>query len=206
MLTNKQLRILELLCSQIKECIRCNLHHGGRCRPFYTPASKYVIIGEAPGAQEVRQNAPFSGQAGKILWETIYNNKLKIIDFAIINSVNCRPTDGYKNTKPTLYDVKACQQWIRKFIKVIKPEKVLILGNYAMETMLGRITGITKFNATDGTLTEYDNTPYLISVHPAYAIYNKDKGQQMLNESIKEFYNMKKPTQFKPLDDSLFEI
>jgi len=208
MLTNKQLRMLELLCGQIKNCVRCGLYSpGGRCRPFYTPASKYVIVGEAPGAVEVKQNKPFSGQAGNILWETIYNNKLKLIDFAVINSVNCRPVDShYRNMKPTLDQAKACNQWVRKFIKVIEPEKVLILGNYAMSTMLNRISGIVQFNALEGSLKEYDNTPYVLSVHPAYAIYNKAEGQKRLNEAIKKFAETKRHVQIELFDDKLFEI
>ena len=206
MLTNKQLRMLDLLCKQIQGCLRCNLYLGGRCRPFYTPRSKYVIIGEAPGETEVRRNEPFTGMAGKILWETIYKNKLKLVDFAVINSVNCRPTINGRNTKPTLDEAKACNQWIRKFIKVIQPEKVLILGNYAMSTMLNRISGIVQLNASEGSLNEYDNIPYVLSVHPAYAIYNKLDGQKMLNESIKKFSETKRPIQIELFDDKLFEI
>jgi DNA polymerase len=169
--------------------------------------SRYVIVGEAPGKQEVVENTPFIGMAGEILWSTI--NKITGLfraDFAIINSVNCRPTDGMRNLKPERGDQYACKQWIRKFLKVIEPEKVLILGNYAMGTMLGKHSGIVVLNATNGNLKDYKNVPFVISVHPAYTIYNHDEGLQKLEEAIEKFKEVKRPIQLDFFEDSLFEI
>lgn len=200
--------MLQLLDEQVLNCKRCGLHSGGRCKPYWTTRSRYVIVGEAPGSLEVVENTPFIGMAGQVLWGTI--NKITGLfraDFAIINSVNCRPTDGMKNLKPSPSDRAACQQWIRKFIKVIEPEKVLILGNYAMGTMLGKSSGIVRLNATDGLLDSYyKNVPFVISVHPAYTIYNKDDGLQKLEEAIEKFKDVKQPVQFDLFQDSLFEI
>jgi len=170
--------------------------------------SKYVIVGEAPGKLEVVENTPFIGMAGEILWNTIYKiTGLFRSEFAIINSVNCRPTDGIRNLKPERGDQYACKQWIRKFLKVIEPEKILILGNYAMGTMLNKHSGIVRYNATEGNLDPYyKNTPFVISVHPAYTIYNKDDGLQKLEEAIEKFKDVKQPVQFDLFQDSLFEI
>jgi DNA polymerase len=169
--------------------------------------SRYVIVGEAPGKQEVRENTPFIGMAGEVLWNTMGKVAgLFRADFAIINSVNCRPTDGMRNLKPSPEDRVACQQWIRKFIKVIGPEKVLILGNYAMGTMLGRSSGIVRLNAVEGNLREYGNIPFVTSVHPAYTIYNRENGLEKLTESIEKFKEVKQHIQFDFFEDSLFEI
>jgi DNA polymerase len=208
MLSKKQIRMLQLLDEQILNCKRCGLHNGGRCKPYWTTRSRYAIVGEAPGSLEVVENTPFIGMAGQVLWGTI--NKITGLfraDFAIINSVNCRPTDGSKNLKPDKGDQYACKQWIRKFLKVIEPEKVLILGNYAMGTMLGRHSGIVKYNATEGLLNSYfKNVPFVISVHPAYTIYNKDDGLQKLEEAIEKFKDVKKSIQLDLFEDKLFEI
>lgn len=208
MLTTKQSRLLKLLDSQILNCKRCGLHNGGRCKPYWTMKSRYVIVGEAPGKQEVVEDTPFIGMSGDILWNIIYKVAgLHRADFAIINSVNCRPTDGIRNLKPERGDQYACKQWIRKFLKVIEPEKVLILGNYAMGTMLGKHSGIVKYNATEGNLEPYyKNAPFVISVHPAYTIYNHDEGLVKLTESIEKFNEVKQPIQLDFFPDSLFEI
>lgn len=212
-LTNKQIKMLQLLDEQILSCKRCSLHEqsvpgGVRCKPYWTRNSEYVIVGEAPGREEVRDGTPFVGQAGSYLWDAIYRILgIHRDSFAIINSVNCRPTDGFRNLKPTSEQQKMCYQWIRKFIKVVEPEKMLILGNYAMGTMLGRNTGIIRMNGVDGTLKEFDRLPYVISVHPAFCIYNRDEGPQKLEEAIKAFKELdKKQVQLNLLDDRLFEI
>jgi len=208
MLSKRQIRLLQLLDEQVLNCKRCSLHNGGRCKPYWTQRSRYVIVGEAPGKQEVVESSPFVGMAGHVLWDTIYKVlKCMRSDFAIINSVNCRPTDGKRNLKPDADAQNCCRQWIRKFIKIIEPEKVLILGNYAMGTLLGRSSGIVKMNGTDGFLSgEFRNTPFVISVHPAYTIYNKDDGLQKLEEAIEKFKEVKKPIQLDFFDDKLFEI
>lgn len=208
MLSKKQARMLQLLDSQILACKRCGLHNGGRCKPYWTTRSRYVIVGEAPGKQEVVENTPFIGMAGQVLWDTIYKVlRCMRSDFAIINSVNCRPTDGIRNLKPDRGDQVACKQWIRKFLKIIEPEKVLILGNYAMGTMLGKHSGIVKFNATEGLLESYyKNAPFVISVHPAYTMYNKDDGLQKLEEAIQKFNDVKRSIQLDLFEDKLFEI
>jgi len=41
------------LDDQILSCKNCSLWTGGYCKPFWTPNSKYGIIGEAPGSNEV---------------------------------------------------------------------------------------------------------------------------------------------------------
>ncbi len=41
------------------------------------PSAKVLLIGEAPGAQEVKQNLPFVGQAGKNLDEFLLRLNLK---------------------------------------------------------------------------------------------------------------------------------
>jgi len=124
-------------------------------------------------------------------------NDLRKDDFLIINSVNCRPVDEnqqWKNGKPTEDQQNTCREWVRKYIKVFEPEKILILGNYAMYSALGLGQGIMKLNATiineaqkKRQLLGYDNVPYVLSVHPAFCIYRKDEGLQMLSESIARF-------------------
>ena len=208
MLTTKQIRMLDLLDKQIRHCSACKLHLNGRCKPFYTKHSKYAIIGEAPGYNEIRDNEPFAGPAGEILWRTMADYGLAKEDFLIINSVNCRPVNEvktWKNGKPTEDQQNKCREWVRKYIKVFEPEKLLVLGNYAMYSALGQSQGIMNLNATivdnrslwkDYKLLEYDDAPYVLSVHPALCIYRKDEGLQMLSESIakfKEISERKKP-------------
>ena len=204
MLSKKQIRMLILLDKQVKTCQRCGLHKNGTAIPYWTADSKYVIIGEAPGYNEVRRQTPFVGQAGKILIENLHNIGFKSKDFLIINSVQCRPQQNNTNSKPTEQELGICQSYVRKYIKVINPEKILSLGNYAKYIFTGDITGILrqrgKFNELSFKILGDVTYPILFTIHPAYCIYNAEEGLPMLREDIKLF----KDTKFEKESDWLF--
>jgi len=67
MLTQKQIRMLQLLDKQVGNCKDCELHIHGSLIPLWSSSSKYVIIGESPGYAEIRKQTPFVGAAGDIL-------------------------------------------------------------------------------------------------------------------------------------------
>lgn len=188
-LSQKKIRLLELLGDQISECKNCMLHEGGKSLPYWTPISCYIIIGEAPGKEEV-DTEPFIGSAGKRLWESMSEFGYRKEQFAIINSVQCRPVKGGRNGKPSKKQCQRCYPWIRKFIKIIEPEKILILGNYAMATMLGgEPKGITSVNGNEKVIYGYEpgNIPAVLSVHPAVCIYNGEDGKKDLLHAIENF-------------------
>lgn len=98
-------KMLTLLDGQVQSCTQCNLHVGGRAKPYWTNRSMCGLFLEAPGKEEVIQNTPVVGAAGKKLWQELHNVGLEREDFLIVNSVNCFVSgrvkvftvDGYKN-------------------------------------------------------------------------------------------------------------
>ena len=189
-MNQKQTKMLQLLDEKIQSCTKCNLHENGGCKPYWTEQSKYVILGEAPGRNEVTSNEPFIGSAGKNLWSIMAEFDLTKEEFLIMNSVNCRPVNGNKNGKPTKEQMLTCRSWIRKYIKVLQPELILILGSYPLLTMTG-LTGIMSLNSEVIHNMEFD-IDAVISIHPAMCIYKGEEGKQMLRESIKVFNNKRK--------------
>ena len=196
-LTHKQIRMLELLDEQVLSCKDCTLHHnGGRCKPYWRLSSKYAILGEAPGADEIKFNEPFFGRAGAILWGVMANFDLCKDDFVIVNSVNCRPVKesqrGWVNSKPEEHHQGMCRKWFRKYFKVVKPRKMIVFGNYAMGTLINEYSGIIKHNAEVLHNKEFD-IPYVLSIHPAFCIYNED-GIPLLENSIEAFRSLAQET------------
>jgi len=182
----KTVRMLQLLDKQVQSCERCILYKNGRAKPYWTEKARFAILGEAPGRDEVVNNTPFIGKAGEKFWSAMESFGLYREDFLIINSVNCRPVKDGKNGKPTDEQMDVCRMWFRKYLKVLKPSKILTLGSYAYFTLTGNrsimkdINGVLDYNEEFGTQVVY-------SVHPAYVIYNPEEGQKMLCESIKCF-------------------
>lgn len=194
MLSNKQIRMLQLLDEKVKTCSLCPLHNNGIAIPYWRPEAKYVIIGEAPGYNEVRQQTPFVGAAGNILTTALADMGFSSTEFLIINTVQCRPVSGNRNGKPNEDQIMICQNYLRKYIKVVNPEKILCLGNYAKYIFTNRIGGILNQR---GTFNEFslegsnEKYPVLFTVHPAYCIYNSEEGIQLLNKDIKLFKDTK---------------
>ena len=204
MLTSKQIRMLQLLDKQVGGCKACQLNNNGTAIPFWTPNSKYAIIGEAPGANEVRQQTPFVGAAGKILTDTLTYYGFEAQDFLIVNTVQCRPVRGNSNGKPNETEIQTCQHFIRKYIKVVRPEKILCLGNYAKYIFTGNYYGILKERGSFNEHSIENNGmifPVLFTIHPAYCIYNKDDGLDILKRDIKLF----RDSHFERQSDWLFD-
>lgn len=195
MLTEKQMKLLHRLDGLVQSCTKCDLHKNGRAKPYWSPQSQYGLFLEAPGKEEVVQNTPVVGAAGNKLWNVIKDVGLSRDAFLIVNSVNCRPVVGGKNGKPTIEETTLCGDWVRKYIRIVKPAKMLIMGKYAIESF-NRIIGknilptesIVENNGLS-TFVDFFNLPItvIISVHPAYTIYNPIGGTEALKHSINIF-------------------
>jgi uracil-DNA glycosylase family 4 len=98
---------------------------------------KILVIGEAPGAEEDKQNEQFVGKAGQRLE---YELKRQGIDFNRdcwkTNAVRCRPVD---NKTPNSDQIAACRPAVFDEIKQLKPQLILLFGLPAIESVIGHI-------------------------------------------------------------------
>ena len=200
MLDERQIRLLELLEDQINKCDHCFSLYKRKCLPYWTPLSKYLIIGEFPDIKDVG-NEPFIGYAGGILWAIMDKYALRKEEFAIINSIQCRPVPEVgANGKPTVSNMIRCRPWIRKFIRILEPHKALVLGNYAKavsedSNSVSDISGIMKMNGIYRINSVYVHSlPTVYSVHPSICIKKVHpsmggavEGEKLLEISIKVF-------------------
>ncbi|MFW6172636.1 MAG: uracil-DNA glycosylase [Elusimicrobiota bacterium] len=193
--------------SDILYCVKCELYKNGRCCPFFVPEfyNDYWIIGEAPGKNEILEGLPFCGPAGDVLWNVAGEFGLKRNNFFIINSVNCRPVIGNKNGKPTPGQMRACETWIEKYLKILRPKKIILLGDYAMKIIgEGKPTLNNAKVSVENVLGILD-TVVVRSVHPAYAIYNKDLGKDMLKKSFETFVGYETET-INKTEDNIIDL
>ncbi len=180
---HKTERMLGLLEKQLSKCRKCDIHINGQVKPFWTPDYKgMAIVSEAPGREDVNNNTPFSC-TDNILMEVLSKYDIHRDHCFIINTVNCRPVEGLKNRNPSALEMEMCKPWMNKYFGVLKPKKVLLLGNHALGSILGESGVVSKNNTT----TVVNGITYVRSVHPAYAIYNRSSGLQMLENSVKSF-------------------
>ena len=93
-----------------------------------------MIIGEAPGANEVQQKEPFVGMAGKNLSYLISLSKYdRKKDILITNAFPFRTYEGNKNRTPKAVELKEGAKLLLQEIEIVKPKLILLLGNSAIK-------------------------------------------------------------------------
>ncbi|TAL11607.1 MAG: uracil-DNA glycosylase [Nitrospirae bacterium] len=168
---------LQELGHSLKDCQRCRLSSGRTQVVFGTgnPGASIMFVGEAPGFYEDKQGVPFVGAAGKLLNELLESAGLSRTDIYIANVIKCRPPD---NRDPLPDEVETCKPFLFQQIELIKPKVVCTLGNFAMQTLLGKKIGIMKMRGQAFQVQDFFVFPML---HPAAALH-----QGSLNEPLRE--------------------
>jgi DNA polymerase len=153
----------------IRACTRCPLH---ATRTQGVPGvgdrnADWLIIGEAPGADEDRLGEPFVGQAGKLLDAMLAAIGLKRGDNVYIaNVLKSRPP---KNRDPQPAEVAACLPYLERQIQLIQPKLIVALGRFAAQSLLATDAAIGKLR---GQVHSYQGVPLVITYHPAYLLRN----------------------------------
>ncbi len=158
----------EDLRRQVPACTRCGLHSGRTQTVFGVgnPRAQWLIIGEAPGAEEDKQGEPFVGRAGQLLNAMLAAIGLKREDVFIANILKCRPPN---NRDPKPEEAAACAPFLQRQIALIQPRIILALGRIAAQNLLNTDTPIGKMR---GQRYEYPNpkVPVVVTYHPAYLL------------------------------------
>jgi uracil-DNA glycosylase family 4 len=132
------------------------------------PASRILLIGEAPGRDEDRQGLPFVGRAGKLLDKMLAAIDLDRTSAYITNVLNWRPPD---NREPSPEEAALCLPFLRRHIELVDPLVMILLGGTSVRHVMGRSDGIMK---THGRWLEYNVSgrmvPVMPTLHPAYLL------------------------------------
>jgi DNA polymerase len=177
-------------------CRKCGLylHSGNHCRIAGRGNKidpKVIMIGEAPGPDEVKKNMIFTGKAGKKLDEMI---KQYDGTYYLTNMVKCHPPDetGQKNFRtPTALEVEYCKplliQELHSFIHNIPI--IVPLGNIALTGLVGENKGITKelgkLRKVKIGFKEYLVIP---NYHPSYICRNPEF-EAIFRETLRKVYD-----------------
>jgi uracil-DNA glycosylase len=161
-------RTLDELDGMIHDCAKCDLWQSRTNFVFGTgnPHATFMVVGEAPGADEDAQGEPFVGRAGQLLNKILEAIHFKREDVYIANILKSRPPG---NRKPNPEEVEACLPYLRKQIGLIKPKIILCLGLTAAENLLGTTEGLGRLR---GRVLSYEGIPVMVTYHPAALLRN----------------------------------
>jgi uracil-DNA glycosylase len=125
----------------------------------------WLIIGEAPGADEDALGEPFVGQAGKLLDAMLASIDLKRGENVYIANVLKSRPPGNRNPAPE--EVAACLPYLQRQIQLIQPRIIIALGRFAVQALLNTEEAIGRLR---GRVHQYQGIPLIVTYHPAYLL------------------------------------
>lgn len=159
----------ETLEQAIRACTRCSLH-GTRTQAVPgvgDPQADWMLVGEAPGADEDRLGEPFVGQAGKLLDAMLAALELHRGEKVYIaNVLKCRPP-GNRNPEPG--EVACCASYLARQIALVRPKLIVALGRFAAQSLLATDASIASLR---GKVHQHAGVPLVVTYHPAYLLRN----------------------------------
>ena len=160
---------------------------------------KLMLIGEAPGREEIKKGIPFCGRAGKHLMKSLENIGLERRDVYITSTVRSRPysvkkvidTDTnkerilYPNRPPTKKEQQIFAPILDWEIENFCPELIITLGSVSLQRLLNSKVKLSDVHGTiikspikklsdDGYSYIFSKREYVIipNYHPAALFYN----------------------------------
>jgi uracil-DNA glycosylase len=129
-----------------------------------TGRPRFVLVGEAPGAQEDETGRPFVGKSGALLDLLLGEAGLDRAQAAVLNVVKCRPPG---NRTPKSAEVARCSGWLRRQLDLLDPPVVVALGLSSAKWFLGPRTVLGEVR---GRPHEVDGRAVWATYHPSAAI------------------------------------
>src|SRR6201995_6093026 len=126
--------------------------------------AQWMVVGEAPGAEEDRRGEPFVGRAGHLL-----DAMLKAIGLSrgrnvyIANVLKSRPP-GNRDPRPE--EVTACLPFLMRQIELLRPRVMLAVGRIAAQNLLSTDAPLGRLRGKVQHFGEV-NTPLLVTYYSA---------------------------------------
>ena len=159
----------EALRSEVLQCTRCPLHLTRTQGVFGVGPQRadWLVIGEAPGAEEDRRGEPFVGAAGQLLDAMLRAIGLdRRTNVYIANVLKSRPP-GNRDPRPE--EVAACLPYLVRQIALLQPKIMLAVGRIAAQNLLATNVPLGRLRGQVHRFGEL-NTPLVVTYHPAYLL------------------------------------
>jgi len=135
------------------------------------PEADWLIVGEAPGADEDRLGEPFVGRAGQLLNAMLRAIGLKREAVYIANILKCRPP-GNRDPKPE--EAGQCEAFLLNQIALIKPRIILALGRISAQNLLHTDVAVGNLRGQVHCFGE-GSIPLVVTYHPAYLLRSPEQ-------------------------------
>lgn len=170
--------------------------------------ARVLLLGEAPGKYEDKQQMPFVGQIGQFLRE-------KLLpaagidddgdDVFMSNAARCWPRNNQNTSRaPSAVELRNCRQYLEAEIEWLKPRVIVPMGNAPMASILnmiykstvdaegkiskeGKVSGITRWRGKQIWHREF-GCWVIPTFHPSYVSrqYGNDGSKFAFNQVVED--------------------
>lgn len=144
--------------------------------------AEIVILAEAPASEEIKQNKPLVGKAGKIFRKAFEISELDKEKYFISNVVLCSNIQDNKTINPPQEAIDLCKANWQNFIEIIKPKIIILLGSIPLNIF--KITDLSVTKAQGNTF-DYNGIDVVVNTHPSYVSrkggLDSDEGKKFID-------------------------
>jgi DNA polymerase len=154
------------LREKVSACTSCSLHQTRTQTVFGVgdPNADWMLIGEAPGAEEDRRGEPFVGRSGQLLDQMLAAIGQSRESVFIANIIKCRPPN---NRDPKPEEASACRSYLERQIAIVNPRIIIAVGKISAQNLLGTDAPVGRMR---GKRHSFGNVPLVVTYHPAYLL------------------------------------
>ncbi len=151
------------LAETINICDRCPRHQG-RAFPVDAAgaeAAKLMVVVDYPTPADEASGTFISGNAGELFNRMLAAIGLERRTIYLTGMTRCSPG---KDQAPSEAECLACQPWLLKEIRLIRPKIIMVMGPRSAAILCGKDAPLAQLR---GRLTSYAGIKVMASHHPA---------------------------------------
>jgi DNA polymerase len=146
-----------------------------------------MLIAQAPGEHEDREDRMFIGPSGKILDELLTTVDIQRREIYMTNLIKCMLP---KNRNPKSDEIASCSPYLDREIELIDPKILASLGYYATRYILEKygvpLPPKPEFREVYGNVLEIDGKTIIPLQHPAAVLHDSS----IKNTLVKNYRKM----------------
>ena len=151
--------------TDIQQCTNCSLHAtrtqaivGGGKR-----SAKLMFVLLAPGSADDEAGSICSGEAGELLSKMLSAINTSVDDVYITSLLKCCVPAAHTVTPK---EIAACSYHLNQQVRLIKPRRVVVLGETAMRCLVQKDLSLDDYRAVN------EQSPFQLASVPVFASYS----------------------------------
>jgi DNA polymerase len=162
----------DALAARAAACTACALCTGRSHSVFASGnlQADWMVVGDAPDADDDAAGAPFAGRAGQLLDNMLAALRLsrgpatRARHVYVAPAVKCRPPAG---RAPEPSEVERCRPYLARQVGLVQPRLIVAMGRVAAQALVGSAEPAARLR---GRVHSFEGVPVVVTYSPAHLL------------------------------------